>query len=337
MGQDLQRRVPGTPSSRPEPSWAVAFGNTLRLWLERHHIISRRPSRRRRLIIVLAALVAMAFGAGITLAFTGPPDPSGPDQAGSSRARPSDAAQSMTSLQQAALYRQQAAQWIKANVTAGVDVSCDYIMCQEAQSQGYPPGQLMVLPSTAPDPLGAELIIATPAIRNQFGTRLATIYAPQVIARFGSGPQEVDVRYLAPDGSAAFNSHLAAERTHRITAGEQIVGNKNVSALPAARAELLAGDIDPNLMAMLAQIAHTLAIQLVAFTDSPPGEGYSVPLRGVVIGAATPGDLAAIHAEFAAQQGIFAPLHIATTKSTSGKPVLTVTYGAPSPMDVGGS
>ena len=59
MGQDLQSRVPETPSPRPEPSWAAVAGNTVRLWLERHHIISYRPaSRRKRLIIALAALVA---------------------------------------------------------------------------------------------------------------------------------------------------------------------------------------------------------------------------------------------------------------------------------------
>ena len=48
----------------------------MRLWLERHH---RYPAGRRRLLVfVLSALVAMALGAGVTLAIT----QRGPDQNG---------------------------------------------------------------------------------------------------------------------------------------------------------------------------------------------------------------------------------------------------------------
>jgi hypothetical protein len=329
MGQDLQRRTPGTPSPRPEPSWAVAFGNTLRLWLERHHIISRRPTRRRRLIIVLAALVAMAFGAGITLAFTGP------DQAGSSGARPSDAAQSMTSLQQAALYRQQAAVWIKANVTAGVDVSCDYIMCQEALHEGYPSSQLMALPSTASDPLGAELIIATPAIRSQFGTRLASIYAPQVIAKFGSGQNEIDIRYLVPGGSAAYNAQLQANLSGRIGAGEQLLNDTNIQvSSPAVRARLRAGQVDPRLLITLSLLSHKMTVKLVAFSDSSPGEGYVVPLRGLEIGIA-PGNLSAL-LSLLKQQTTYAPAQITVGKPSNGQQVVTIRYGAPGPMNLNG-
>ena len=147
MGQEIQRRTPGTPSQQSEPSWSTVAGTTMRLWLERHHIVSQRPARgRRRLVAVLSALVAMAFGAGITLAFTGASTQASPG------ARPSDVAESRTPLQQATAYRLAAANWITAQVAAGVDVSCDPIMCHQAQQAGFPAGQLMVLPSTAPDP-----------------------------------------------------------------------------------------------------------------------------------------------------------------------------------------
>ena len=93
---------------------------------------------------------------------------------------------------------------------------------------------------SAPDPLGSLLVVATPVIRNQFGTRLASVYAPLVIASFGSGAERVDVRYVAPGGTAAFESQLAADRKNRIAAGEQLLTNKHVQASAAAR-QALAG------------------------------------------------------------------------------------------------
>jgi hypothetical protein len=333
MGQDLQRRTQGTLSKRSEPSWSAVAGTTVRLWLERHHLVSQRPSgRRRRLVLVLSALVAMAVGAGITLAFTGPPPQASPG------ARPSDAAQSMTPLQQqAALYRQEAAKWVSYELSPGVLVSCDQAMCDEVQQAGFAAGRLMVLAPTAPDPLGAAVIIATPAVQSQFGTRLASVYAPQVIAKFGSGPEEVDVRNLELGGTAAFDAQQAADRRSRVNAGTQLAGNQNFRASPAAKAELVAGQVDPDLVTTLVQLAHKITVQLVAFTDLSPGEGNAVPLRGAEILAAKPGVLAAIQAEFATQIGAFAPIHTVVAKNSSGLSVVTVTYGAPSPMDQGGT
>ena len=328
MGQDLQRRTQGTLSQRSEPSWSAVAGTTVRLWLERHHIVNQRASRRRRrLVVVLSALVAMALGAGITLAFTGA-DPQAP-----AGAPPSDAAQSMTALQeQAALYRQEAAKWVADQLSPGTLVSCDQAMCDEVQQAGFPAGQLMVLTPTAPDPLGAAVIIATPAVQSQFGTRLASVYAPQVIAKFGSGPEEVDVRWLFPGGAAAFDAQQASDRQKRIAAGTQLASNQNLHASPAAKAELMAGEIDPDLVATLGYLCHQTVVQLVAFTDSSPGEGYSVPLRGAEILAATPGALATISAVFHAQIAAFAPIHTGIAKSAGGLSVITVTYGAPSPL-----
>lgn len=328
MGQDLQRRTPGTLSQRPDPSWSTVAVTTLRLWLERHHIVSRPPAgRRRRLVVALSAVVALVLGAGITLAFTET------NQKAASPARPSDpAVRNMTPLQQAVFYRLAAAKWVATEAGPGVQVACDLTMCGEAEQAGFPAGRLMVLPTTAPDPLGADLVIATPAIQSQFGTRLASVYAPQIVARFGSGPEEVDVRYLPPGGTVAFDSQLATDRKRRVTAGVQLAGNQNVHAGPAARAELQAGQVDPLIVITLAQLANRIPVKLVAFTDPAPGEGLSVPLRGAEIGAVKPGDLAAILAEFTSQQGVYAPVRKPVIKSINGESVVTVTYGAPSPM-----
>ena len=62
-------------------------------------------------------------------------------------------------------------------------------------------------------------IVATPALRSQFGPRLATVYAPLLLASFGSGAQQIDIRYIAPGGTAAFEGSVAAAKQARVEAG----------------------------------------------------------------------------------------------------------------------
>ena len=300
----------------------------MRLWLERHH---RYPvGRRRRLVFVLSALVAMALGAGVTLAFT----QRGPEQAASP---PGNSGPALNALQVAAADRHHAAVWIAQQVASSVVVACDPEMCNELQNSGFPAGQLMELQPSAPDPLGSLLVVATPVIRNQFGTRLASVYAPQVIASFGSGAERVDVRYVAPDGTAAFESQLATDQKARIAAGEQLLTNKHVQASAAARQALMAGQVDPRLLVTLSALAHQMPLQLVAFDDPSPGVSSDVPLRGAEIGAATSAGLPAMVAFLGAQQGQYAPAVARITQGANSQPVVTVRYDAPGPMGLGGS
>jgi len=329
MSQEIERRTRGTLSqrseARSEPSWLTVAATTARLWLERHHIVSQRPvGRRRWLLVVLSALAAMALGAGVTLAFTGT------NQQASPGARPGDPVH-RTALQLAADNRLAAAKWVAAQVSTSEIVSCDPEMCGEVQQQRFPAGQLMVLSPTAPDPLGSEVVIATPAIQSQFGARLAAVYAPQVLASFGSGPEQVVVRYMAPDGAAAFNAQLAKYRQDRINAGSQLLRNSNIHANATTRTQLLAGQVDPRLLVTLGYLASKISLKLVAFDDKSPGEGYAVPLRGAEISATSAG-LSAILQILGDQQGSFAPAGkgLATVR---GERVVAVWYGAPGPLD----
>src|SRR5271166_493318 len=328
MGQELSRHTPGTPARQPEPSWPAVASTTVRLWLERHH---RYPvGRRRRLVLVLSALVAMALGAGVTLAFT----QRAPEPAVSQSSNP---AQGADALQAAVAARHQAAVWIVQQVASSVNVGCDPEMCTALQQSGLPAGQLNELQPSAPDPLGSVLVVATPVIRNQFGTRLASVYAPLVIASFGSGAERVDVRYVAPGGTAAFESQLAAERKSRIAAGEQLLTNKHVQASAAARRALQAGQVDPRLLITLSALAHQWPLDLVAFDDPSPGVSSDVPLRGAEIGAAASAGLPTMVAFLRAQQSQYAPAVAGITQGANGQSVVTVRYDAPGPMGLGGS
>ena len=327
MGQELERRTTGKPARQVNPSWPTVMGNTVRLWAERHQ---RRQAARRRLVLLLGALVAMALGAGITLAFTQR------DHA-QTASRLTGSGQPSNALQTAATDRHQAAAWIAAQVASSVVVSCDPEMCNDLQKSGFPAGQLMELQPSAPDPLGSLLVVATLVIRSQFGTRLASVYAPLVIASFGSGAERVDIRYVAPDGSAAFESQLATDRKDRIAAGEQLLTNQRVQASASARQALLAGQVDPRLLVTLSALAHQVPLRLVAFDDPSPGVSSGVPLRGAELGAAAPASLPAMVAFLVAQQSQFAPAVARITKTANGQSVVIVRYDAPGPMGLEGS
>jgi hypothetical protein len=322
MGHELQRRTPATVT-RADPSWPAVASTTVRLWFDRHY---RRRAGHRRLVMVLSALVAMALGAGVTLAFT-------QRETGST----GSGTHAPNAIQVAQADRQHAAGWIAREVASDIVVACDLEMCNQLQKSGFPGARLLPLQPTSPDPLGAQLVVATPVIRNQFGTRLASVYAPLVIASFGSGAERVDVRFVAPDGSKAFQAEMTSDQKNRIAAGKQLLANNHVEVSADARNALLAGRVDPRLLVTLGTLAGLMPIHLVAFDDLSPGASSDVPLRGVEIGAAAAAGLPAMVAFLKAQQNEYAPAVASITEIANGQHVVTVRYDAPGPMGLGGS
>jgi hypothetical protein len=302
---------------------------TWRLWLQRHS--GRSTSRHHRGVLVLSAVAAMALGALVTLAFTHEGQ-----QASKTASPPSAnaAPSSPNGLQVAAANRSQAATWIAQQILPSVLIGCDPLMCQALEAANVSASRLSVVQPSAPDPLGVEVIVATPALRSQFGPRLATVYAPLVLASFGSGTQRIDIRYLAPGGTAAFEASLASARRARIEAGQQLLSNKNVQASAQARAALLAGDVDPRLLVTLGLLVHEMPVRLVAFDDPSPGASSDVPLRGAEIGATAAAGLSAMLA-LLAQQTTYQPSQYHEARIASGQ-VVAMQYDAPGPMGLNG-
>jgi hypothetical protein len=332
MGEQQHSLTSDTHGSRRvDPSWPTVAATTVRLWFERHSG-RRSTSRRQRGVLVVSAVAAMALGALVTLALT-------QHARQLPAARPSNAAQSAATnqLKIAAANRSQAAAWIAQQVIPGTVIGCDPEMCAALEAAKVPAANLYVFQPTTPDPLNSAVVVATPAVRNQFGARLATVYAPQLIASFGSGAERVDVRYVVPGGAAAYLASLAPDRSHRIAAGQLLLGNKNVTASAQARAALLAGNVDPRLLVTLGLLAHEMPVQLVIFEDSSPGASSTVPLRGAEIGAAKSSGLSAMLTFLAAQRSPYLPAVHQLAKSASGQPVVTVQFDAPASLGLGGS
>jgi hypothetical protein len=273
----------------PPPSWPHVIATTLRLWVQRH-VGPTRPttpagSHHYRLVAVVVAIVVVAASvAAVAIARSG--DAASPATAGGTAdpARPGPAPTlNSQALAAAAASRQQAAAWVATQVGHGVIVGCDPLMCAALQQHGFPPADLATLGAAASDPLGTGIVISTLAIRSQLGANLAKVYAPDVIASFGTGSSAVQVRVVTPGGAAAYVSAQRADLQARQVAGRQLAGNTNISAPAAAKAELESGRVDSRLLITLAALAAKYRIQVRDFANAGPGVGSSAPLRQLTV------------------------------------------------------
>ena len=339
MGEKGHDLAPVRSARRPEPSWPTVIKTTLRLWLERRKTARRaRVSPRRRSLLALAVLLLAGLVAalvGFDLARPGSTPAAAQRSAAQRSAAQRSAAPSAATLQATALTRGQAGDWIAQQLSPAAIVSCDPAMSSVLQAHGVPAGRLLVLLLADADPLGSDVIVATPAVRSQFGARLITVYAPEVIASFGSGATRIDVRAIAPDGAQAFEASVAANRVARMAAGQQLLRNKRISASPAAGAALAAGTVDPRLLVTLAALAARQQVSIAAFGDPSPGAA-DVPLRSAEIGAATPAKLRSALSFLRAQRTPYLPADIRTIPVAHGQHVLSIEYGAPGPLGLGG-
>lgn len=268
--------------------------------------------------VALALVAVVALGAGVTGVIIG--------RAARSPSVPAAAAGA------SAATRGEAASWIAGQVAASAIVACDPAMCAALHADGLPATRLLVLGTATADPLGSDVVVATLAVRNQFGTRLQSVYAPVVIASFGTGAGRIDVRGIAPDGAAAYRAALAADRRSRISAGSQLLRNPRIIVAAGPRNALSSGDVDPRLLLMLAALAAQQPVRITAFGDTSPGAS-SVPLRSVQIapvgaGAKAKASLRSMLSFIDAQRQPFQPLRAGLGRSS----VLTVEYAAPSPL-----
>ena len=276
----------------------------------------------------MLALVAVVFGAGaITVALTGNSPSAGHDQAGNG------------ALGVAATARGQAASWVASQVAANAIVACDPAMCSALQGKGIPASRLLVLASGNADPLGSDVVMATAAVRSQFGSRLASVYAPLVLSSFGQGSARIVIRAVAPDGAAAYLAALRADMLARAAAGQQLLRNPRLRASATARRQLAAGDVDARLLTTLATLAALHPIDVADFGGSGVNASAGVPLRSADISGATgaagtrsPASLGSLKAFLLAQRAPYLPAEMKVVRLATGQAVLRVEYTAPSPL-----
>jgi predicted Ser/Thr protein kinase len=292
---------------------------------------SRRIRWRRRVpILLVAALLVAAVG---VLAFNLPRHGAASERLAGSHT------QVAKELAAEAAARKQAVTWILGQVSRAAVVSCDPQVCAELVSAGFPSANLLTLGPTSNDPLGSDLVVATGPIRAQYGSRLASVYAPATIASFGSETARIDIRLVYPGGAARYGAVQRTALHARKAADAQLLANSHIEASATARAQLLSGDVDPRLPQLLAIMAESHSVRIVDFINQSPGGGPASLLRSVDLAAV---DSAAhltraaylgwMQAFIDAQRAQYRPASVQQVTLHTGQTVLRIGYGAPSPL-----
>ena len=280
-------------------------------------------------LLTVILLVAGAGGLAFTLS-----------QRGASSERPAGGHAGMSQeLAAEAAARTQAITWILHQVSRAAVVSCDSQVCGDLANRGFPSANLLQLGPMSNDPLGSDLLVATADVRAQFGGRLASVYAPAVIASFGPGNARIDIRLVFAGGAKSYRAVQHAALRTRKAADAQLLTNSNITLSATARAQLLSGEIDPRLPLLIVAMAAGHPLRVVDFVNRSPGGGPASLLRWVDLATA----VRAAHLRRAAfvrsmrafidvQRAQYRPAWAQQVTLPDGQTVLRIGYGAPSPL-----
>ena len=295
-----------------------------------------RPPRRiaRRRSLVLPAVIAVGLAAlsavGISAALARTADHRADSgQAGGGQATP-------PVVRSVGAIRAEAAAWVVAQVSSSAVVACDPAECAVLHQRGSPAGDLLTLgPGGPADPLASDVIVVTAAVRAEFGARLADVYAPDVLASFGTGATGIQVRLVAADGTAAYQRAARADLVVRRRFGTEMLHNANLIVSGQVRRALAAGLVDSRLLATLATLADIQSLRVLSFGDAGPHASSGVPLRSAEI-AAPPGAAASWLRTalrfLATQQDPFQPSLTAMAHPAGAGRAVLIEYPSPSPL-----
>jgi protein kinase-like protein len=310
----------------------------------------RQPRRRRRRkgrsssrwqVAAIVIVVALASGAGLFVLTLHPGGALA--ERGAALERPTAGQGQASPLTAAAQVRAQAISWIMSQVSSAVIVSCDAQVCADLNKAGFPSSSLYVIGSESNDPLVSGVVVATAAVRSQFGSRLS-VYAPGLFASFGTGSDRIDILWDYPDGSAAYHAALSSMPSARQGAGVQLLANAQITFSAQARKALLRGQVDPRVMQLIDGLAgdgHPLYV--VDFASESPGGGPASLMRWVDLATSVqaahlspPAYVSWMQSYISLQRAEYHPdWHYLAT--LHGQQVLRIGYTAPSLLNMLGS
>ena len=285
--------------------------------------------RRYRIAGVLVAVIALVIAAVVVLLLSGRTGAAGKSQGGLG---PPGAG---------ARERNLAAAWVARQVSRTAVVACDPVMCNALAARGVPARVLYPLRPGTTSPLHSEIIVATALVRAQFGHLLSSGHAPAVLARFGSGPQRIEIRQIAEHGAAAYQAMLGADLLRRKTSGAELLRSSRIATAPIARRELSAGRVDSRLLIAIAQMASTHPMYIINFGSAAPGADADLPLRFADLAetgrarhphAQSVGYVRSVVLFLHAQRIPYRPAHVATVYLAGGRKALRIEFPAPSPL-----
>jgi hypothetical protein len=333
---------------KAEPPWRQVLATTVELWLARQrraaagflrtsgararsrlrrsggHLVRLAARRWRLAAILLALAIAAAVVPAFASGFTGTSSPAARVPASGATHAPSRA------LPATATAQTEAAAWITGQVASDAIVGCYPAMCAALQAHGVIAGLLLPLGPGSAGPLAADVIVTSASA----GSQLADEYAPDVIASFGSGDARIEVRVIARNGAASYESALRADLTARKSAGSQLLRNNRLHFSPQAAAQIRRGEVDSRLLATIAALSSQYSFQVTAFDDASPGARTTL-FREVTItknGRNGSAELTKVLALVNAQERPYLPDHAVIIRIAGGHAALRVAFAAPSPL-----
>jgi hypothetical protein len=333
--ENRRRRQSGRFSEGP---WSIesASGGT-RPYARHARSMSARSLRQR----LIALLLAAAAVAGITLLAV-------PSVVRIFGTRPP------ASLRVAVATRDEAAAWVADWVSRGSVVACDPAMCAALNAHGLHSAQLTPLTSNAIDPMTSDVVVATPVVRAYFHSRLASVYAPGLLATFGRRGSQVEVRAVDKTGAVRrYRREMKVNLAARRSVGLALLRNRRISESAHVARLMKAGKVDLRILMSLSVLASRMPIAILAVSGAAPGAGRSMPLLSADI---TAGDLpagnGAVSAGYArvetpslltwvvgvcrAQIPPLNPARCQELTSPGGMSFVRFTYAAPSPLPFSG-
>jgi hypothetical protein len=276
------------------------------------------PAWTRRRVRLAAAVVIVLGGVAAGFAFLG----SGGHQTHRLSSNPGPTA---------VVNRDHAAAWVAHQVSPATMVSCDPATCVLIESHGFPASHVRILGPGKGNPLVSNVVVATPAVRRQFGAQLTSVYAPGLLATFGSGSRQVDIQLVAPHGAAAYRAALNADLQNRRQSGAGLSGSNRIQAPFTARNQLAAGQVDSRLMITLALMASLHPVHLVTFGDRGP-DPDSAPLRSAELSVTGSAQKKAVLSFLRQQQPPYQPAHVTTKPMSGDRTFVIMEFTAPSPV-----
>ena len=255
-----------------------------------------------------------------------------------------------------AAIRGQAAAWVAQQVSRGVTVSCDRVMCAALEARGLPARDLLVLGPLSRDPRSSAVVVETGAVRALFGTSLDRAWAPAVLASFGSGSAGITVRVVASHGAVAYQTALAGDMAAAKAAGARLLADRRISVQTSARSQLTGGLVDLRLLSALTALSRHLRVSVMGFGNVGPGVSAGIPLRYADLSPTTPttpttptspasqaggptqaGYARSVRSALSGLDTSIGPVRTVPVVLPDGQAVVRVEFTAPSPLGMSGS
>jgi 4-amino-4-deoxy-L-arabinose transferase-like glycosyltransferase len=196
----------------------------------------------------------------------------------------------------------QAQQWVETNVQRDARLVVDDAMWVDLVRSGFDRDDVIWYYKVDTDPAVAatlpngwrdvDYVITTDSMRTfptAFPQVSETIANSLVVASFGEGSTQVDVRRVDPDGLEQADADVAASTEARAAAGASLAANPNLTLEGESRSLLEAGLVDSRIMLALGE--HLVTTEITV-TDFPVSAGEGDAVRRQVLVSAVDGESA---------------------------------------------